>query len=166
MKLDVGCGDRPTGDVNCDLHVRDIGHRTGRKGILGETIDSRRTKDFVVCDVQFLPFRAGVFEQVYSWHVIEHVENPFLMLKEMIRVSNHTVLIICPHRLGDCLCKPRNPFHVGYFNKSWFFHAAKALGCFVRVDYSLYDGFPFHYFGLLRVPTELRVEIKLKTTVG
>jgi len=155
MKLDVGCGTMPTGDVNCDLHKLDVGHRGADK-----IIHARQISNFVLCDAQHLPFQSDVFETVYSSHAIEHVEHPYQMLKEMLRVSCGVVVVVCPHRLGDRICKKHNPFHVGYFNKKWFVQAATKLCANAWISYSEMAGLPFDLFGVFRVPLELHVELR------
>lgn len=80
MILDVGCGNYPKGNVNCDVN----------KAL-------RKIDNFVLCDGQFLPFKTGSFEIVYSTHVIEHVDNPCLMTKELLRTSKNQIIIYTPH---------------------------------------------------------------------
>lgn len=68
--LDVGCGYLPTG------HKR-------REGI---GVDLNKGMCDVVADAQYAPFRDGVFRKIYARNVIEHVENPIALLKEIDRV--------------------------------------------------------------------------------
>jgi ubiquinone/menaquinone biosynthesis C-methylase UbiE len=158
MRLDVGCGAFHRGDVNCDMFKSDIGHRTGRKDVLGGKV---RAPNFVLCDVTCLPFKSDSFEEVVSHHVIEHVDNPFKMLKEMVRVSQDRVVVFCPHALGERATQRRNPFHRSYFKKSWFLRASRVL-CVnsVVVSYSKLRGFPSEFFPILVLPFELKTEIR------
>jgi len=73
--LDVGCGDNKQGDLGVD--VRKL------KGV------------DVVCDVQHLPFKDDCFSVVKSSVVIEHVLQPFLFLKEQVRVLKPQGTLIC-----------------------------------------------------------------------
>ncbi len=158
MILDVGCGAFPKGDINCDLFIRDTGHRTGSKDVLGE---NAKAENFVLCDVQHLPFRDNTFSEFVSSHVIEHVQDHFLMFKEMVRVSSDKVTVLCPHELGELALLPKNPFHLGYFKKSWFYNAARKLGVnSVLVSYSKYHGFPNEFFPLFSLPFELKTEVR------
>ena len=158
MRLDVGCGAFDKGDVNCDLFKDDIGHRTGRKDILGGKV---KAPNFVLCDAQNLPFKFDCFDEVISRHCIEHVDNPFLMLKEMVRVSKDRIIVFCPHVFGERATQPKNPFHKSYFKKSWFYRAARALHVsYASVTYSKYRGFPSEFFPLFVLPFELRTEIR------
>ena len=45
-------------------------------------------KEVIQCDIEKgFPFEAGVFDEVYSHCLFEHLRNPFLMLTEMTRVA-------------------------------------------------------------------------------
>ena len=87
MILDVGCGVFPHGTVNCDCHIKDVGHR-GKEA----TINPKTIRNFVLCDGQYLPFKNNCFNLVYSSQVIEHVDNPELFLRELVRVSNSRII--------------------------------------------------------------------------
>jgi SAM-dependent methyltransferase len=161
MKLDVGCGIKPRGDVNCDLFIKDIGHRTGRPDLKGATIDPKKIPNFVLCDGEHLPFKNGVFSEVFSSHVIEHVYNPGRFLLELLRVSNERIVIQCPHRLGDKLNKAtrasaRYHIHKNFLNKTWFFQLRK-LGHYVEAHYDQYLDFPNELFSVVRVPISMEV---------
>jgi ubiquinone/menaquinone biosynthesis C-methylase UbiE len=157
MILDVGCGTYPRGDVNCDLFICDTGHRTGLKERRDKSIKPREVKNFVLCDGQYLPFKDSSFEQVVSIHLIEHVNDPWLLLKEIIRVSSDKVTIRCPHRLGDRL-RGKNPFHTNFLNIKWFAKALTALGCRFEIHYSKYLYFPHHFVTILRFPLEMHIK--------
>jgi len=159
LRLDVGCGlnkdtpeSVPQGDVNCDLQK-----------------PLAKISNFVLCDAQHLPFKDKTFSFVYSSHVIEHVDNPFLMLKELIRVANSKVLIRTPHRLllkGYCRVKFGNKSpaqHRCHFDKKWFVKALRSLGIVqdFKVEYSDFKCLPHYFVPLIKVPAELKVEIRL-----
>jgi len=73
--LDVGCGDRPRGDVNCDIELR------------------KNIPNFVLCSAEYLPFRENSFDIVTSFYVIEHIPNIYKFLSELYRVSRKSILI-------------------------------------------------------------------------
>ena len=54
----------------------------------------------VICDVQHLPFKTGVFRDVFCFHVMEHTNRPAKSLLELIRVAYRLVELEVPHRLG------------------------------------------------------------------
>lgn len=75
MKLDIGCGGgtkfkpSPKGDINCDISV-----------------PSTKAQNFIRCDAHFLPFKQNIFERVFLYSVLEHLEAPFKALKEIYEV--------------------------------------------------------------------------------
>jgi ubiquinone/menaquinone biosynthesis C-methylase UbiE len=96
MRLDVGCGNNPTGNVNVDLFMNEqtlhVDSHTKR------FIDSKKIPNPVKADAQHLPFKDDAFEEVFCSHVLEHVENPTKALLELIRVSKSKVIVVLPHR--------------------------------------------------------------------
>ncbi|PVX25514.1 MAG: hypothetical protein CW691_04300 [Candidatus Bathyarchaeum sp.] len=148
--LDVGCGSFPEGDVNCDLFVKDVGHRVQA----GKSFDAKKIKNFVLCAVDCLPFRKNAFDHVHSRFVIEHVTDPCKVIDEMVRVSDNKVTVMCPFWLGDKL--NLNPTHVSFFNKKWFNRYISKRNVFGSVRYSRFK--PFLLF--LSVPSELTVELR------
>jgi ubiquinone/menaquinone biosynthesis C-methylase UbiE len=92
MILDVGCGANPKGDVNTDLF-------TGKTPHSKYFINPKKIKNFVLCDAHFLPFNSKIFDKVYLFEVIEHLENSAKALKESYRVckKNGYILIGTPN---------------------------------------------------------------------
>jgi len=114
--------------------------------------------NFVVGDVQHLPFKTGSFKEVYCNHVLEHVENPFQALKELIRVANGTVTVKVPHRFS--VNAKKDPAHISFFNVKWFDEALKRLHVsFHRINVE-YRSFPHPYMPLFRLPHEITVQIR------
>lgn len=79
MILDVGCGDSPKGDVNCDLK-RPIVY-----------------KNFIQCDAYYLPFKDETFSVVRGSAILEHLCEPLLALKEFKRVSQKFIYLKVPN---------------------------------------------------------------------
>lgn len=71
--LDVGCGHLashvPRGNVNVDIQK-----------------PFHRPSNFVLSNANYLPFRNTLFDKVFFYDVIEHVENPSKCLREIHRV--------------------------------------------------------------------------------
>lgn len=95
MKLDVGCGANPTGDVNVDLLVHESDYTW--------TQNPHNILNFVKATAEFLPFQTDCFDEVYSSHLLEHLDEPNIALNEMFRVSRHTVRTILPFKLFNLL---------------------------------------------------------------
>lgn len=165
LTLDVGCGHNPQGHVNVDLYTKATIHRGGDASKDCD-LQVRNIPNFVKADATHLPFRSNVFDEVYSHHAIEHVPKPFIMLKEMVRVSSDKIFITCPHRyVGD---HKSQPGHINHFNEGWFEFAISKLGvrrhkitlsqwrCFPRaLARASAAGLP-----LIRLPAEIEITIQ------
>jgi len=148
--LDLGSGDYPQGTVNIDLYPKDTLHRHE-----GWT-HVKYTPNFVNGDVTKLPFRDNTFELVTSSHVIEHVDDPVAMLKEMRRVSKHQIRILCPHRYGAKAKGFEKGMHKSFFSARWFEQVLPKLGFFrVRVSYPKYRYWPNEFLHLFKSPEEI-----------
>jgi len=94
--LNVGCGNKPSGTVNCDLFLKSKTQRN-----LGDyTIKPEKLPNFVLCDAHKLPFHNNSFKTVYAHHVLEHLKNPLEALEEWARVASKTVLVVVPDLAG------------------------------------------------------------------
>ena len=167
MKLDVGCGKYPRGDVNCDINtyenpqIHDSSH----------FVDVKKIPNFVQCDAQYLPFRDKAFEETNCSHVIEHVVNPYRLLKELIRVTNGEITIRCPYRFVPF---KKLKYHLYFFDVNWFKTSLSSLNVDFSICISYYS--PVRSFKVLRtmkllrflytlmerlsIPWEIRVKIK------
>ena len=166
MKLDVGCGSYPEGDVNCDLYMEDVGHRVNYTYSPSQLL-TKNMRNFVLADAQHLPFKDNAFTEVCSDHLIEHVPKPFQMLRELVRVCSEKAVVKCPHRYGDRVFFWHNPadtLHCNFFSKKWFFTALTALQneCYGRVAYTKFQAVPHALFPLIHLPLEITVEIRKK----
>ena len=68
----------------------------------------------VIADVQHLPFINRAFEQVYCFHVLEHVKNPARALNELVRVCSRIVELEVPFWLGK---NAKGRLHLCSFSK-------------------------------------------------
>jgi len=165
-KLNVGCGDVPTGTVNCDLYINDIyGHRTPQGSENHKVINPKTIPNFVVCDASHLPFQDATFKIVFSAQVIEHVNNPYLMMRELLRVAVNKVIIECPHRYGERLQlmtrtdkQWQRKHHKHSLNQGWFAKLTpRGYTCYGETIKEYF--FPNEWFRLLHFPTVIRVTI-------
>src|SRR5712692_3148205 len=108
MRLDVGCGANPRGDVNVDRR-RSLQARDGTRLVV---------KADIIADVRKLPFRNETFEEVFSGYTIEHLDSPDVLLQECERVSSDKVTIVVPSRwrAGDSV----DSFGKWNLEKDWF----------------------------------------------
>jgi len=154
MIIDVGCGHNPIGDVNVDLFVEATPHRSGDQSKCDDKrLDTKGIPNFVMADACHLPFKDNVFNVVFSSHTIEHVNDPFLMLKEMARISKRRIIIKCPHRFASHRIKP---LHVNRLNITWFENAAKKIRLTViSKKVSSWRSIPRSYIPIVSFPQEI-----------
>jgi SAM-dependent methyltransferase/uncharacterized protein YbaR (Trm112 family) len=81
--LDIGSGHNPfiRADVLCDKYVDTHKHRSS-KGLL-----KRNGRPLIIGDACNLPFKDSSFDFVICRHVLEHVEDPEALLRELKRVG-------------------------------------------------------------------------------
>ncbi len=124
VKLDVGCGSNPRGDINVDFFTGGWNSQEGDQK-KGELMNPQLIPNLVVAHAEFLPFRDGCFDVAFSSHTVEHVKNPFRMMRELLRVSRGKVIVRCPHRKGS---GAKRPFHINYLDEEWFNKLLLKLG--------------------------------------
>lgn len=93
--LDIGCGEKPYYDIYSSRVGSYLGLDLFRKN--PETV-----KADVYGDALNLPFRDGSFDTVVSFQVMEHVKEPWRMVKEISRTlsSGGYAIISAPHIWG------------------------------------------------------------------
>jgi len=73
---------------------------------------------WIVADAHHLPFRDGVADRVYAIHVIEHLEEPMLFLRECYRVlkKGGMVMIVTPNFMSvNALADPDHKHVFNFF---------------------------------------------------
>lgn len=102
LVLDVASGGRPywRSNVLLDKFVLDDSERDSKIVI---------DRDFVMGDVNKLPFKDKAFDFVIARHILEHLEQPDLFLKELGRVAK-AGYIETPSSFSECLYGW--PFHL------------------------------------------------------
>jgi SAM-dependent methyltransferase len=95
--LDVACGAKPFPKANvlCDLNAKPVPDRRMKCLVTEE-------KPFVLCDSRYLPFKDKAFDFVTSYYLLEHVPAPWLVFRELKRVSKHGY-IQCPTWFNEIL---------------------------------------------------------------
>jgi len=100
----------------------------------------------VVCDIQHLPFKRGSFYRSYALHVLEHIDNPILALKELIRVTKSVTCVEVPHRFSlNARQDSSNRFdrHKCSFKPSWFHKVLRNYRHHLKTKH--------YFFGLLHI---------------
>lgn len=130
--LDVGCGARGNSDVNVDV----------KRQAINLTVQA---------DGQHLPFKNNCFENVVCLHTIEHVDNPYLLLNELIRVLKGHLLIVCPYKLSR-MAKAKE--HKHYFDGAWFWEQLQKYPVGFEVQFVLSST-----RNIFSLPLEVRVDV-------
>lgn len=105
MKINIGCGNKSLdGFVGIDLFPCDA-------------VD-------IISDIsKYIPIRESTIDEVYASHVIEHIFDIVLLMKEIHRVckSNAIVTIITPHFSSiDSWRDPTHIHHLTYYSMNHF----------------------------------------------
>jgi len=151
MDLDVGCGHKPHGDVNVDLYPDITFHRINDRPLI-----TRRIKNLVRADAQYLPFQNESFETVFSQATLDHIPNPVKMIREMLRVAKKKVVIVSGHRYGSM--RKHKP-HLHFFNVRWFMNVAEKLGYYYNIKIVKWRYLPHPFFPLFQLPREIEVTL-------
>lgn len=93
--LEIGSGDNPhpRADILCDRFIEEDAERGG--AIVAD-------RPLIEADAMALPFADGTFDYVICSHVLEHVEDPERMLRELMRVASRGY-IETPSEIGERL---------------------------------------------------------------
>ncbi len=88
MRLNLGCGPDLWGDVRLDNHAEDY--------LVGVSYPD------IVADAQYLPFKSRAFKSVKASHILEHVSDWRLAIKEWARVTDSNLEIRIPYESHHC----------------------------------------------------------------
>lgn len=165
--LDVGCGHLYEGDVNIDLFIEATAHRSLEANMRTNTdIKLSGVPNLIQADCgstsfRFLPIKDSVFDVAVSNHLVEHIDEPFKLLKEMVRVTKPDGLIrvTTPHKLSH---NRKWIMHKHSFNLAWFLKAFRVLSVELVGSKKSYKYIPHDYFPLFRVPYFIQVLGRVK----
>lgn len=117
------------------MKILDVGCGPCKRGDIGVDIKQYPGVDFCVdLEKNALPFPDDSFDLVVSYHFLEHVDDPELVLKEMLRVARVRVEVTVPHRYSIYAISLG---HKVVFNKKWFQDFAKKYNLIVRGHYTV-----------------------------
>ena len=85
MKLDVGCGLKPSGDINIDTLV---------DWNTSIDFDLKNIPNFIIADGMHLPFRYKIFNLVICDMAFEHFLDPLKALKNFTYVSDNLYIVV------------------------------------------------------------------------
>lgn len=131
--LDVGCSGNLRGDVNIDI-VKPF----------------KKYREFILADALYLPIKDNGLPMIYCFHLIEHIANPILLIRELLRATKGAIEIRCPYRLS---WYAKSSQHRNYFCGSWFHAVLKHFRVRTYVTLDIYRS-------IWRFPLELVVEIR------
>ncbi len=163
MRLDIGCGSTPTGDVNCDLFVGKTPHLHED----ANEINPKTIPNFVKCDANHLPFKDKCFTHSYCCHVLEHRGiRPLKVIKEMKRVTCGLIELLVPHRFArwgkwKWLRFKQHPYHARLFNITTLTELLLRLDLNPTITVQ-YQCFPNSLLCLIRLPWEMRARAKVR----
>ncbi|MBN2094121.1 MAG: class I SAM-dependent methyltransferase [Candidatus Zambryskibacteria bacterium] len=118
--IDLGCGKAPFLDI-----VRRRFKESWGLDYSPETLKYNRQKfpaiNYIEGDAQNTLFRDDCFDVVVAGEIIEHMENPIILLKEMLRICKPNGKLI----LSTAIMEYNDPEHIWEFNtkdfKEWGF---------------------------------------------
>ncbi|MDR1993571.1 MAG: class I SAM-dependent methyltransferase [Nitrososphaerota archaeon] len=95
--LDVACGAKPfpLANVLCDLNIKPVPDRRMNSLVTDG-------KPFIMCDSRYLPFKDKAFDFVTSYYLIEHMDEPWKLFRELKRIAKHGY-IQCPSWFSELL---------------------------------------------------------------
>lgn len=134
--LDVGCGSGMALSI-----IKAINPQRKCTGIepTNDLVDiwNLRNLNIVNGSATDIPFENNYFDTVYSSHVLEHIDDDLLAVKEILRVASKRALIIVP--AGNCDDKNMGTPHLRYYNrvnfKSLIEDAASSIKCNINFEY-------------------------------
>ena len=113
ITLDVGCGDKPKGNINVDRFLQETSHRTRLVNL-----KEMNVPNLIKADAHYLPLRNDTFDVVYCHQLLEHKGVEYVaVIKELLRVSRNKVNIEVPSQLCG---STRSPAHDKTFTKHTF----------------------------------------------
>ena len=124
--IDIGSGDKPF--WRADVFVDDLS--LGNVQRASETKTIHDIGKFVDANVEKLPFKDNAFDFSFCSHLLEHVENPGLVIKEITRISKSGYIEI-PNGVIETV----QPF----VSHLWFVYRNKEKLIFVRKSKKMHE---------------------------
>ncbi len=154
--VDIGCGKSAFKEWAEEANV-DIARYIG-VDIRKESLQKEGDLELLVCDVQHLPFRDSAFEVALCSEVFEHIEEPYLSFKEVLRISERWVFLSYPDEKVKNLLGFRYPEHIRHIEATGFESVAMRQDWRLRTRERLYFAFPPHVFDKLGLKYRTRYQ--------
>ena len=148
--------------MNIDLFTAPTHHRTlGLPNPRTLDVKLKGIPNLIKADCIHLPIKDNAFDLTISNHLIEHIEEPLQLLREMLRVTkpNGEIKIATPHKLSH---SRKWYLHKHSFNLSWFAKAFRLLHVEMVKTSKNYKYYPHEHFPLVRVPYFIQVTGRVK----
>jgi len=116
--IDLGCGSVPTGDINLDRYMGYSPHHQG-------SIEATQYNLFIQGDVSRLPLKDKSVSRSKLSHVLEHVDNPLQVLRELARITDGLVIITVPN---NRILEEEHPQHLFTWSRSSLLALVKRAG--------------------------------------
>jgi 2-polyprenyl-3-methyl-5-hydroxy-6-metoxy-1,4-benzoquinol methylase len=126
LVVDIGSGDKPF--WRADVFVDKLSLGNVQRASHTNTIHNLGT--FVDSDATKMPFKDGAFDFSFCSHLLEHVENPSAVIKEITRISRSGYMEI-PNGILETI----KPFD----SHLWFVYQNKKKLIFVRKSEQMHD---------------------------
>lgn len=114
--LDIGCG---TGLVLCCMPAQTVGLDINKWALEKARIHAPKAQ-LIQADAEYLPFRENAFSTITLFEVLEHMDNPRYVFREVCRILDNSGILIgsVPRespfwklRILSSTCPRNEPFH-------------------------------------------------------
>ena len=126
LVVDIGSGDKPF--WRADIFVDKLSLGNVQRASKSNTIHD--VGMFVDSDAQKMPFKTGAFDFSFASHLLEHVEDPVAVIKEITRISKSGYIEV-PNGIIETI----QPFN----SHLWFVFKDKKKLIFVRKSNTLHN---------------------------
>lgn len=138
LVIDIGSGDKPF--WRADVFLDKLDMSDDQRASNSATVSSLGI--FVDADASQTPFKDKVFDFSFCSHLLEHVENPEMVINEIERISKRGYIEV-PNGLGEMI-KPFHDCHLWFIfsddnNKLFFYRKGEKLHDLLKLNSTYYE---------------------------